>query len=1073
VAQRYAQVAAVMQEGLQAPDFSQWEHHCVRLAQCGWRTWESAETFVALSPFLIQRLDISELWAWAEQGVAIAKGSADTATVFFQAAKPLLQQTSQEVFAPWVAGGQWYLQHYPTRPTLAIEYFRVSPLVYGHYPLSVCETWGKLGQDFAQDKASYGQAFFTTSSALLDHTSEVDLASAWTIARRLVPYSSDVALHYLERYPDLEHHFGTENLEHVHAMMLALLAPAGVEAGAFLRLVSGTLSFVSAAERSQSLAWCQQIAAVRPSSVLDFLQHLPDLTRRLPGKRLQPWITTGIEVTQRHAEAGQAYFTLESATAQNRLQALQKLVAFADAERVLQLYTEGLLGRRIELRTTAGLPTQARADERDLPTTDGSAIFVPEQVDDFAEARENFAVYKVAILHQAGFYECDTFTFSMQELRHRVPEIDQRLTALGGQQQAESSTNFERFFARFPHVELARHLFAILEDARIDAYLTRRYKGIRQDLALIMRHSLQQRPSLKNMPLRQALLEGLLQVTLGGALPRTLSLVLRILLQLLSQRLQPLLEATATVYDTAMAALDCYRLMTEVPARAAAVFSASTTAHIEELAAQLLDEAETINLADLFRQAGEGADTMPTLPDSAEPAEGVEPVPYRGEVKPELIQKQLRIQELIDELRQVEDALSPIPPEVLKELLERGDIEIKSIKEGELSATSGLFVSDLEGRDGVGNDEVVRHAELQQEIEALRAELLDEYGELSAQGQAVLYDEWDYQIGDYRKRWCRLTETVLDEDDTAFVEETRRKYAELLTLVSRQFQMLKPEMFKKLKRLVDGEDIDLDSAIEAIVDRRAGNVLSDKVYMRRNKRDRSVAALFLLDMSASTDDEVKDPDAPEASEKLVQPPPRLYDFSGFVREDYYAPLPSKPEPSRRRVIDVEKEALVLMAEALEALGDAYAVYGFSGYGRDQVDFYVAKEFTEHYDERVQGRIATIKPYRSTRMGPAIRHAIRKLERQDARIKTLLLLSDGYPQDYDYGKDRKSKDYGIQDTMMALQEARLKGIQTFCITVDPTGHDYLREMCPDHKYLVIEDIASLPNELPKIYRGLTT
>jgi nitric oxide reductase NorD protein len=107
------------------------------------------------------------------------------------------------------------------------------------------------------------------------------------------------------------------------------------------------------------------------------------------------------------------------------------------------------------------------------------------------------------------------------------------------------------------------------------------------------------------------------------------------------------------------------------------------------------------------------------------------------------------------------------------------------------------------------------------------------------------------------------------------------------------------------------------------------------------------------------------------------------------------------------------------------------------------------------------------------MGPAIRHAIGKLERQEARLKTLLLLSDGYPQDYDYGKDRQSKEYGIQDTMMALHEAHLKGIQTFCITVDPSGHDYLREMCPDQQYLVLDDIASLPRELPKIYRALTT
>ena len=122
---------------------------------------------------------------------------------------------------------------------------------------------------------------------------------------------------------------------------------------------------------------------------------------------------------------------------------------------------------------------------------------------------------------------------------------------------------------------------------------------------------------------------------------------------------------------------------------------------------------------------------------------------------------------------------------------------------------------------------------------------------------------------------------------------------------------------------------------------------------------------------------------------------------------------------------------------------------------------------------VQGRIAAIKPHRSTRMGPAIRHAMRKFAHQDGRVKLLLLLSDGYPQDYDYGKDRKSKEHGIQDTMMALHETRLRGIQTFCLTVDPAGHDYLRAMCPDQQYLVLEDMTSLPRELPKVYRSLTT
>jgi nitric oxide reductase NorD protein len=1076
VAQRFADIVGNMQKDLTASQLAQWEQHCLHLAQYGWRTWESADAFIVLSPFLIQHLDVDQMWVWAEYSAALASASADVATAFLQSTKSFLQEALLpiEACALWVEGGQWFLRHYAARPSLAADYFRISPPLFGRHTLAACNTWIQLAQALAQLDLKHCQTFFDTSRTLFEQAEQIDLAPAWETARRLVPHAPRVALHYLNRYANLAQHFDSEHLATIHAIIMHLRQPRASDIDTFLRLLASTLSLKPVTERQQTLAWCQQIADVSPPAVIVFLQHLPDLQRRLSGNRLQAWIETGIEVARHHSAAGEAYFAMESATAQSRLQALQKLVVFTDVQRVLQLYTECLRGQRLELRATETSPGQLRTSEHDLPTTDGTAIFVPEQVDDFAAADENLAVYKVAILHQVGFYECGTFRFSMQALQRRTPGIEAQLTVLGGSGQATTTSAFARFFAYFQEPELARRLFTILEDARIDADLSRRYRGIRSDLERLMRHSLQQRPALHDLSLRHALLEAILQLSLGRALADIQPAPLRTLLRLLTPPLQRLMQSDATVCDTAVAVVTCYRLITAAARQAAATFSAVAEAHLERLAAQLDDDANLLDIADLFRQAGEGADVMPTFPDSSEPAEGIAPVPYRGETKPDLIEQQFRLQDLTEQLEQLQDALSPISPEVLKELLERGDIDITSIQAGDLNDTSGLFVADLEGREGMSGNDIPKRTELEREIEALRAELADQFGELSAERHTVLYDEWDYQINDYRKDWCRLTETVLDEDDTAFVEATRQKHADLLSRIIRQFQMLKPEMFKKVKRLVDGEEIDLDSAIEAIVDRHAGNVLSDRVYMRRNKRDRSVAALFLLDMSASTDDEVKEPESatpPPASPAPVASP---YNFSGFIREDYYAPLPSAAtDKPQRRIIDVEKETLVLMAEGLQTLGDDYAVYGFSGYGRDQVDFYIAKEFTDAYDARTQGRISAIKPYRSTRMGPAIRHAISKLNQQDARIKTLLLLSDGYPQDYDYGKDRKSKDYGIQDTMMALHEAHLKGIQTFCITVDPAGHDYLREMCPDQNYLVIEDIEALPNELPKIYRGLTT
>jgi nitric oxide reductase activation protein len=1073
VAQRYVEVAAVVQPGFTPTEFATWSQHCLQLAHSGWRAWESVAAFLQLSPFLQQRLSADEFWSWAGHGVVLARYSAEVATAFFHAAKPLIQGASATVFASWVAGSHAYLEP-PPLMALAAEYFRLSPHIYGHYALSTAMHWGQLGADFARAGVSYGQRFFLLSRTHLDRTSEIDHAPAWTFAQHCLPQAPVIALDYLERYAALCHHLGLASMVKVETILRDVLAPVPDDARTFLQLVGSTLAFMPGTEQLQTLTWCQEIAAVSARGVLDFLHHLTNLQQRLPGPRLQPWVTTGVEVARRNVEAGHAYFALESAAAQDRLQELQSRVTFAHVEPVLRLYTEALLGQRLTLRTTADLPRGLQTVGRDLPTSDGTAIFVPEHVSDFATERDNFAAYKVAILHQVGFYECGTWQFDVTVCIQCVPGL--RPYLINTLAHPPGSTEaFAHFFAAFPQPDLARSLFTLLEDARIDAALLRRYKGIRRDLTLIMAQSLSQRPALQNLSLRQALLEGLLQRTLGKEMSDDVPALLRPLLQHLWRRLTPLYAPTATVYDTAAAVVDCYMLLTQISSHAMATAPLDAIAALTDLATQLPEDADTLALTDMFRQAGTGADSMPMLPESAAPAVGTDPVPYRGEVKPELIQKKMRLQELAEALQGLEQGLNPLSPEALQALLKQGDIAIKSLQAGDLTSTSGLFVTNLEGREGFEPDTAAKQATLQQDFEALQAELQQEYGELATQSQTFLYDEWDHIIGDYRRSWCRLTETTLEDEGVAFVEETRQRHAALFAQVSRQFQLLKPDTFQHVKRLVDGEEIDLDSAIEAFVDRRASHTIPEKVYRRRQRRARSVAAVFLLDMSASTDDVVKELAPAGTPPPQVSPPPRLYDFSGFVQDDQ-AYMPSRVpvvSPPRRRIIDVEKEALVLMAEALEGLGDIYGVYGFSGYGRDQVDFFVIKEFKERYDVRVQGRIAAIKPHRSTRMGPAIRHAIYKFTLQEARVKLLLLLSDGYPQDFDYGKDRKSKEYGIQDTTRALHETRRQGIQTFCLTVDPAGHEYLRAMCPDQQYLVLDDIASLPKELPKVYRSLTT
>lgn len=160
----------------------------------------------------------------------------------------------------------------------------------------------------------------------------------------------------------------------------------------------------------------------------------------------------------------------------------------------------------------------------------------------------------------------------------------------------------------------------------------------------------------------------------------------------------------------------------------------------------------------------------------------------------------------------------------------------------------------------------------------------------------------------------------------------------------------------------------------------------------------------------------------------------------------------------------------MIAEALDAIGDSSAIYGFSGYGREHVAFYAAKEFTQPYDDRVRERIGHIRWKMENRDGAAIRHATRKLVAQRARTRLLVLLSDGRP--LDCGCDQYYDNYAQEDTRVALREARAEGVHPFCITVDPRGSSYLEQLYGEVGYVVIERAEALPELLPRIYWRLT-
>jgi hypothetical protein len=301
--------------------------------------------------------------------------------------------------------------------------------------------------------------------------------------------------------------------------------------------------------------------------------------------------------------------------------------------------------------------------------------------------------------------------------------------------------------------------------------------------------------------------------------------------------------------------------------------------------------------------------------------------------------------------------------------------------------------------------------------------------ELQESFKTFFYREWDANLSDYKMDWCLVRQRLAKDDPNPFVEDARSRLRGLVSLIRRQFARLKPENFRKLRAQEFGDELDLEALIPAYVEMYSGTSLSDAIYIRRDKRTRDVAVLFLVDMSGSTEEKV----------------------------------------NGRRVIDIQKEAMALMAEALDSLGDPFAVYGFSSDGRFRVDLFTVKDFGEPYGLRAQYRLGSLEPKDLTRMGAVIRHGVYKLDGVDALIKLMVILTDGRPYDLEYG----SLSYAIADTKRAIEEARQHRIHPFVITSDRRGSEYMKRICPRTQSIVVPRVEHLPLVLPAMYRRLTT
>ncbi len=287
---------------------------------------------------------------------------------------------------------------------------------------------------------------------------------------------------------------------------------------------------------------------------------------------------------------------------------------------------------------------------------------------------------------------------------------------------------------------------------------------------------------------------------------------------------------------------------------------------------------------------------------------------------------------------------------------------------------------------------------------------------------AFLYDEWDGPRLNYRKGWAVLREMEAKPGDAEFVPQTLNKYRRLVGQLRKSFEALRSADLL-LKRQESGDNLDVDAVVDAMADHLQGQEMSERLYQQNHRHERSIAVMFMVDMSGST--------------------------QGWINQ-------------------AEREALVLLCEALETLNDRYAIYGFSGWTRKRCEVFPIKTFEQTYDENVQRRIAGIEAQDYTRMGVAIRHLSQLLNGAEARTRLLITLSDGKPDD----SDGYTGQYAIEDTRMALLEARRNGIHPFCITIDKEGQEYLPHMYGPAGYTVVDVVDKLPLKVADIYRKLT-
>lgn len=292
------------------------------------------------------------------------------------------------------------------------------------------------------------------------------------------------------------------------------------------------------------------------------------------------------------------------------------------------------------------------------------------------------------------------------------------------------------------------------------------------------------------------------------------------------------------------------------------------------------------------------------------------------------------------------------------------------------------------------------------------------------------YPEWDYQIQLERPAWATVLERRPKTGDLALIEAISQRHKRDIHRMKFLLDALQPQGVQRIRKLEDGDDIDINAAITSFIDIRLGRQPDPRIMMRSLRKVRDFSILVLLDLSASTNDKVQG-------------------------QEY-------------SVLELTRQACVLLSDAIAKVGDPFAIHGFCSDGRHDLGYYRFKDFDQPWGDLAKARLAGMTGQLSTRMGAALRHAGHHLKGQGSAKKLVILITDGEPADVDV----RDPQYLRHDAKKAVEELAKTGVLTFCMSLDPRADQYVSRIFGARNYLVLDQVGRLPEKLPLLYASLT-